>query len=80
MNIIKNSIQYIIQERKTIDHLHIEFDEEDPDDIKGKYSHKIYGYLLPLHSGKETHVLEREYASRQGSCIWGSGVYMCMYV
>ena len=47
---------FVIQERKAIFHLHVEFNEDDPEDIRGKYSHKIYGYLLPPHPGKELHV------------------------
>ena len=41
------------QERILINNLHIEFDEVDPEDIRGKYSHKIYGYLSPPYPGKE---------------------------
>ena len=40
-----------VQERKTINRLRVEFNEADPQDIKGKYSHKIYGYLLPPEKG-----------------------------
>lgn len=32
--------------------MHVEYKEEDPEDIKGKYSHKVYGYLLPPTSGE----------------------------
>ena len=42
----------IPQERLTIDSLYIDFNEVDPTDINGKYSHKIYGYLLPPQPGK----------------------------
>ena len=37
----------------SVDSLHVEFNESDPDDIKGKYGHKIYGYLLPPNLGEK---------------------------
>ena len=36
----------------TINELHIEFNESDPDGLRGKYGHKIYGYLLPPLPGE----------------------------
>lgn len=39
-----------------IDSLKIEFSEKDPSGFRGKYAHKIYGYLLPSTTGmEETH-------------------------
>ena len=51
MQIYIEPLSLLVQERGTIDHLHVKFNEVDPEDIRGKYSHKIYGYLLPPHPG-----------------------------
>ena len=41
-----------MQDRRTTDTLRIEFSEKDPTDKRGKYAHKIYGYLLVHEKGK----------------------------
>ena len=37
--------------RGKITSLHTEFNETDPDEFRGKYGHKIYGYLIPPQPG-----------------------------
>ena len=41
----------LLQDRNTTDSLHTAFSEKDPNDIRGRYAHKIYGYLLPEEKG-----------------------------
>ena len=52
-----NQWHYSFQERKTINRLHVEFNEADPQDVKGKYSHRVFGYLIPPEPGNTTRVL-----------------------
>ena len=40
-----------MKERKTVTQLHFEFDEVDKADVRGRYGHKVYGYLLPPTPG-----------------------------
>lgn len=38
--------------RKVTSSLRVYFSEKDPEDVRGKYAHKIYGYLLPPTTGE----------------------------
>ena len=60
----------ISQERLTIDSLHVDFDEVDPADINGKYSHKVYGYLLPPQPGT--------YITSHFALLWS--IYMYIHI
>lgn len=58
-------------ERLTIDSLHVDFDEVDPADINGKYSHKVYGYLLPPQPGDYRFSIEMTNLTAAGSVeLW----------
>ncbi len=43
-----------MQERKTLEQLHIDFHDDSPDSATGRYSHKVYGYFLPPKPGECT--------------------------
>ena len=40
-----------MKERKTTTRLSFEFNEADKYDVRGRYGHKVYGYLLPPSPG-----------------------------
>ena len=44
-------IYFVMKERLTVSKLHNEFNEADPADVKGRYGHKMYGYLIPPEPG-----------------------------
>lgn len=44
-----------LQERKKLSRLHTEFSQVDPADVRGRYGHKVYGFLLPPKSGQTQH-------------------------
>ena len=59
------------QERGNISRLHIKFNESDPADLKGRYSHRIYGYLIPPIPGNYSFKVELSNMTAAGSVeLW----------